>query len=308
MKKMKLTAFKRDEEKNEFKITCDELKSMLTDNEHGWGYFHLTTWSSLCKMMERVTVPDDGTKHRMLHLSAAVNMNDRDDKKCGKGVYFSSFSFGLAENISMWTNYGIPNEEAVRVRFYTPVFIKWIQILRHSMRVYGVNQDGSLESLSAKPELKMVDVAYWSPNKRQKGKNDPNDGIFIHDRNKFRLKGCIDVESFMHEEPYMFKEAGWNYESETRLVLKFKEELSDQYKRVAIPFDGPLDNLDKFFSTDVIRGPWFTPTHDLPKAAGHSLEDARSSDYMERVKMRSVCDNCPDLNSDNCKCKYKGQR
>jgi hypothetical protein len=58
-------------------------------------------------MMERVTVPDDGTAHRMLHLSAAVNMNDEYDKKCGKGVFFTSFSFGPAENISMWTNWRI---------------------------------------------------------------------------------------------------------------------------------------------------------------------------------------------------------
>ena len=308
MAKMTLTEFKRDEEKNEYEISCDQLKSMLTDNIHHMSYYHLTTWPSLCKMMEHVTVPDDGTKHRMLHLSAAVNMNDRDDKKCGNGVYFSSFSFGPAENISMWTNYGIPNEEAVRVRFYYSVFIKWIQTLRHSIKVYGVNPDGSLTSLSAKPEIKLVDVAYWSQDKRQGRYNDPNEGIFIHDRNKFRLQKCTDVQSFMREEPYMFKEAGWNYESETRLVLKFKEELAVQYSRVAIPFDGPLDNLDEHFSTEVIRGPWFTPGKDLPKAAGHSLEDAGLSVYTEKVKMRSVCDNCPELNSDNCKCKFKGQR
>ena len=182
-------------------ISCDQLKSMLTDNIHHMSYYHLTTWPSLCKMMEHVTVPDDGTKHRMLHLSAAVNMNDRDDKKCGNGVYFSSFSFGPAENISMWTNYGIPNEEAVRVRFYYRVFIEWIQTLRHSIKVYGVNPDGSLTSLSAKPEIKLVDVAYWSQDKRQGRYNDPNDGIFIHDRNKFRLQKLL-------KQP-----AGWRLQS-----------------------------------------------------------------------------------------------
>lgn len=306
-----LTKFesRRDKVKNEYRITCDELKEMLTDNEHGHSYFHLTTWSSLCKMMARVTLPDDGTKHRMLHLSAAVNMNDKDDKNCGKGVFFSSFSFGPAENISMWTNYGIPNKEAVRVRFYHTVFIDWIQTLKRSIRVYGVNPDGSLTPLSAKPEVKLVDVAYWSPNKRYgRDDNNPNDGIFIHDRNKFRLQDCADVKRFMSEDPYMFKEAGWHYESETRLVLQFKEELSDQYNRVAIPFDGPLDNLDNHFKTEVVRGPWFTSGKGFPKAAGHSLEDAHESDYEGKIKMRSVCDNCKELNSVNCKCEFKGKR
>lgn len=304
-----LRKFKRDEDKNEYLVSCDELKSMLTDNRHGYGYYHLTTWSSLCKMMELVTLPDDGTKHRMLHLSAAVNMNDRDDKKCGKGIYFSSFSFGPAENISMWTNYGIPNEEAVRIKFRKAEFWDWVNAFRkHEIRVYGVGPNGSLESLSTEPELKMVDVAYWSHNKGWRRINDINNGIFIHDRNKFRLIDCTNVESFMQKDPYMFKEAGWNYESETRLVLKFKDELADQYKRVAIPFDGPLNNLEKYFNSEVKRGPWFTPKPNSLKAGGHSLEDACSSDYTEKVKMRSVCDTCPELNSDNCQCQFKGQR
>ncbi len=97
----------RDKVRNEYKVSCEELVSMLTKNKHNLSYYHLTTWTKLCKMMERVTVPDDGTAHRMLHLSAAVNMNDEYDKKCGKGVFFTSFSFGPAENISMWTNWRI---------------------------------------------------------------------------------------------------------------------------------------------------------------------------------------------------------
>ena len=310
-----LTKFEknRDKVKNEYNISCDELIKMLTDNEHGYSYFHLTTWSSLCKMMERVTVPDDGTKHRMLHLGAAVNMNDEYDQKCGKGVFFASFSFGPAENISMWTNYGIPNKEAVRVRFYGPIFIQWYKTYGPGIKVYGVNPDGSLEPLSVKSKLKMVDVAYLSHNIRQGKIVDPNMGIFIHNRNKFRLPPGTDIERFMKEKgQYMFKEAGWNYESETRLVLEFDEDLADRYKRVAIPFDGPLDNLDNYFSDDVMLGPWFNPNDSIDPieqtAAGHKVDEACNSYYWGKVNMRSVCDNCPKLNSDECECKFKGQR
>lgn len=310
-KKNKLKDLGRDEERNEYKVSCKKLVDILTDNEHGYGFYHLTTWTTLCKMMERVTLPDDVTKHRMLHLGAAVNMNDVYDKECGKGVFFASFSFGPAENISMWTNYGIPNKEAVRVRFYSPKFHEWIDALKRNIIVYGVKPDGSLEPLSAKPELKLVDVAYWSQNKRPSNDDDdPNDGIFIHDRNKFRLQDCNDVKSFMKEYgQYMFKEAGWNYESETRLVLEFDEDLADRYKRVAIPFDGPLDNLDNYFSSEVMLGPWFNPDNmpDTP-AAGHRFDEARESDYRGKLNMRSVCDDCPKLNSDECECEFKGQR
>ena len=63
-------------------------------------------------MLDRVRVPGRNEVHQMLRLRAAVKMNDENDKKCGNGVYFTCFSFGPAENISMWTNYGVPNQEA----------------------------------------------------------------------------------------------------------------------------------------------------------------------------------------------------
>ena len=306
-----LTQFERDAEKNEFKVSCEDLVSMLTENRHNLSYYHLTTWTKLCMMMERVTVPDDGTEHRMLHLGAAVNMNDEYDQKCGRGVFFTCFSFGPAENISMWTNYGIPNKEAVRVRFYARVFLDWYDASKSGIRVYGVNPDGSLESLSSKPALKLVDVAYLSHYIRQGQVVDPNKGIFIHNRNKFRLPPGTDIESFMKEKgQYMFKEAGWNYESETRLVLEFDEDLADRYRRVAIPFDEPLDNLDKFFNSEVMYGPWFDRDKVPEKtAAGHRLDEACESYYWGKVNMRSVCDDCPKHNKNNaCNCPYEGQR
>ena len=309
-----LTQFEKDRDKknNIYNVSCEDFVSMLTEKEHGQGYFHLTKWSTLCKMMEHVTLPDDGTKHRMLHLGAADNMNDEYDKKCGKGVFFASFSFGPAENISMWTNYGIPNKEAVRVKFHTKEFWDWVKDSeKHSIRAYGVDSDGSLKPLSAKPELKLVDVAYWSKSKWWEERNDHNDGIFIHNMNKFRLKDCNNVERFMKENgQYMFKEFGWNYESETRLVLKFDENLADRFTRVAIPFDKPLDYLEKEFKIHVWRGPWFNPKEPLDTtAAGHRLDEASKSYYRGKLKMRSVCDNCPKKNDDvACQCKYKRQR
>lgn len=121
---------------------------------------------------------------------------------------------------------------------------------------------------------------------------------------------CRNIESFMKEKgQYMFKEAGWNYESEVRLVLEFDEDLADRYQRVAIPFDDPLDNLDDYFNNEVMYGPWFNPGKPVETtAAGHRLEEACPSYYWGKVNMRSVCDGCPEIDNDKCKCEFKQQR
>ena len=302
--------FKRNKY-NECEISSQDLISILTNNiSHGYGYFHLTKWSSLCKMMEPVFVPDDKVAHRMLHIGAAVNMNDENDKGCGKRIYFTSFSFGPPENISMWTNYGIPNEEAVRIKIPENGMLSWIKDFEDGkIRVYGVDSDDSLKPISAKAHLKMVDVAYWS--KKEVGRNaeDPNEGIFFYDYDKYRLKAGTDVNQLMEKWPYLFKEFGWNYERETRLVLEFDEDMADRYKRVAVPFDDPFHIIDVSFSDLVMQGPWFDSTR-IPesKAAGHSLSEAKQSRYIGSVNMRSVCDACSKKKKDKCKCPYKGQR
>ena len=294
----------------ECKISPSEFLRMLTENYHGYGYYHLTTWSRLCGMLEPVTVPGDEKKHRMLHLGAAANMNDISDKRSGKGVYFTCFSFGPSENISMWTNYGIPNEDAVRIKCTRTSVLKWVEIFRNGkIGVYGVESDGSLTPITTKAEVKLVDVAYWSKKDVGKNKHDPNEGLFIYRLDKYRLEGCKDIKRFMENQPWLFKEIGWSYEKETRLVLVFDEDLADRYQRVAVPFDRPFEWLLDHFSEHVMRGPWFDEKK-MPKskAAGHSLSEARPSRYHGLVRMRSVCDTCPEQNKKECKCPYKGQR
>lgn len=296
--------------KNECLISGDELIGMLTTNiKHGYGYYHLTRWSSLCKTLEPVTVPDDNVPHLMFHLGAAVYMNDESDKRCGKRVFFSSFSFGPPENISMWTNYGIPNEEAVRVKFPNSVIARWVKDFKAGrIGVYGVDANGYLKSLSARASLEMVDVAYWSKKTVGRDCHDENEGLFFYDNDKYRLTPLTDVEILMGKKPYCFKEFGWNYEKETRLVLKFDEDLADRFKRVAVTFDYPLQIIDKSFSKLVWQGPWFKQDSTEATAAGHRLSEAQPSNYIGKVRMRSVCDSCSEQDKKNCKCPYKGQR
>jgi hypothetical protein len=155
----------------------------------------------------------------------------------------------------------------------------------------------------------MVDVAYWS--KKTVGRNsyDDNEGLFFYDYDKYRISPRTNVVQLMNRKPYCFKEFGWNYEKETRLVLKFNENLADRFKRVAVDFDAPLRSLLQRFSKNVWQGPWYRPDK-MPeaKAAGHSLSEVQPSNYIGKVRMRSVCDSCPELDKMNCKCPYKEQR
>ena len=296
--------------KGEYLIKQSELISMLNDETHGYGYYHLTTWPSLCKMLDLVPVPDDTSKHRMLHFGAAVNMNDINDKRCGNNVFFTSFSFGPTENISMWTNYGIPNAAAVRVKFRRDSILKWIgDFMNGKIRVYGVDSSGLLTPLTTKVEVKHVNVTYWSKKDVGLNSKDPNEGLFFYNNAKYRLTDCRDVNKFMEERQYFFKEYGWNYEREVRLVLVFEEDLADQFKRVAVPFDGPLSWVLNDFSRYVMQGPWFNErTAPTTTAAGHRLNEAAPSRYSGLVKMRSVCDVCLDQIKENCVCPYRGQR
>ena len=308
------TKYGRNKTNGEILVPCEEFADVLSTKTNGLGYNHLTTWSTLCKMLEPVEVPDDDAKHRMLHIGAAVNMNDENDKRCGKHVFFTSFSFGPTENISMWTNYGIPNKEAIRIKFTNASMKSWINDFKagaikvYGVKVYGGGDDYSLIPLQAKAEVKLVQVAYWSKTDSGDGKDDPNDGLFFYDNEKYRLKDCPDVNAWMAERPYLFKESGWNYETEVRRVLVFDEDVADQYKRVAVPFDKPFLNLIKYFNDHVTQGPWYNDKSPKEEAAGRLLSEAKPSRYKGLVKMRSVCDSCKQEKKNKCKCPFKEQR
>ena len=296
---------------NEIKIGFDKFVRMLTIRRNGYGYYHLTNWRNICKMMEPVESPVDGKPHRMLHLGTAANMNDEDDSKCGKNVFFASFSFGPMENVSMWNGYGIPTPEAVRIKFTCQSISDWESDFNTGkINVYGVNGTNQLEPLNCGARLELVQVAYWSKKEKEPNNSDVNEGLLFYDRDKFRISKKENVVERMKEKPYLFKEAGWSYENETRLVLIFEKDLADIYRRVAVDFDGPLDWLSKNFAKDVTRGPWYDESSPLVqyKADGHSLDEAKPSRYQGKISMRSVCDSCPQENKEACNCPFREQR
>ena len=284
---------------------------------HKYGYNHLTTWSRFAQMMKPVKAPD-GKMHRMMHLGAALNMNDEDDQRCGAGVFFSCFTWGIEENISMWTNYGIPNREAVRINFTKDSIRQWLRDYKSgAIGVYGVTEDGKLEVIEARPEVWMLDVAYWSKymkrgESHKEKREDPNAGILMYRDNKYVI---TDPENWREElmsgkygaRAVYFKDSGWSHERETRLALIFEGMKENKYTRIAVDFDGPFGVVDEHFSEQVVRGPWYKDEKFI-KVAGHTINECHESLYSDKLRMRSVCNVCPEKNSKNCKCPFKGQR
>lgn len=304
----------RRNSKNEIEISFEKFVDDYLQNGrlHGLGYHHLTTWTTLCKMMKPVEVPGREEKHRMLHLGAAEHMNDKDESKCGKHVFFSSFSFGPSENISMWTNYGIPNPEAIRIKFSRDSISNWKRLFEQGkVQVYGVTENFDLECIKERPQLKFIDIGYWDETLQGGKVIDKNKGVMFYNKNKYRITNHRkDLKDQMDRLPYLFKKYGWSYEQETRLLLIFSEPLADQYKRIAIEFDEPIQDLEKNFKENVTYGPWYKEDNPLvqPLACGHSLKDAKESEYHSKMEMRSVCDSCKQEDKENCKCPFKGQR
>ena len=93
-------------------------------------------------------------------------------------------------------------------------------------------------------------------------------------------------------------------------MIVFDKDVADQYKRVAVAFDGPYkDMVNKNYPKHVMQGPWYNDEKSpAALAAGHSLSEATPSRYKGLVKMRSVCDNCELKGTDQCKCPFQGQR
>lgn len=301
------------------RTTLKKLCERLETRRHGRGYYHLTIWSTLCKMLEPVQPPDGGSPCKMLQLGAAVRMNDEFDKRCGDGVYYTCFSFGPAENISMWTNYGIPNREAVRIRFPRSVMTKWLTDFNAGkIPVYGVDEEHKLHVLEERPVAKLVDVAYWSKylGKTNKAKiDDPNSGVLKYFENTHIITEPKDwrqqmLDGKLRDVAFMFKETGWSYECETRLVLVFKHGHADKYFRMAVPFEKPYASLEKDFACAVTQGPWYSPECEETRrlAGGHSLAQAQPSVYQGKLNMRSVCQTCQQKNREKCNCPFKNQR
>ena len=231
-------------------------------------------------------------------------MNDTEETK--PGVYLASFSYGKEEEVAMWTNYGVPKREAVRIRFPMAAMTQWDKANKSGKIVIYVREDDDKNKpfhvLDAKPtEIYFADVAYY-------GRNDPSDKAH-RDGVRYRGMGLGFKEDKWRgqikktNDALLFKKRGWAYEHEVRLIVRFNDvTITERHKTIALPFDSLYDAMLADTHTNVMTGPWYDERKSQFTDIAEIRNPSRSS-FEGELRMRSNCDRC-DMrkNGNECKC------
>lgn len=287
-------------------VSINEFCKLLRLNGllHNHGYFHYTTLGRLQKMLTEVEV-DEGKKMRLFLMSASSALNDTEEKR--DGFYVASFSFGEEEGVAMWTNYGVPKPDAVRIKFPMKAMTRWIRENTCDNIVIYVQEgdDQKFHALNVNPaDIYFADVAYY-------GRNDPSSGTIPdtirYKGEKYRLKEDRWRDRIRKENySLLFKKSGWSYESEVRLIIQFNEITKmRRYKRIAVPFDSVYDAMldaQRQNGCSLMYGPWCQMGRSKsPEIKGISI--SLNSSFQGELRMRSNCDDCENKkNSKKCKC------
>ncbi len=294
-------------------VSIDEFCWLLQQNGslHNHGYFHYTTWGRLQKMLTGVDVGEK-KKKRLFLMSASSALNDTEEKR--DGFYVASFSFGEEEEVAMWTNYGVPKHEAVRIKFPMKAMTRWINKARDSITIYvQEKEDQPFHALDVKPvRIYFADIAYhgWndlSPDTIQDAVRYMGEKFCFFKEKKWRN------EVLKTNDSLLFKKRGWAYEREVRLIVQFDEIAKiRRYKKIAIPFDSVYDAMldvqekaERENAEDkktVMYGPWYKKSR-FRLAEIKRIAIPRHSSFHGELRMRSNCDDCKHKNNpQECTC------
>lgn len=212
--------------------TKENLLSFLKEQgkKHA-AFLHYTDLDTLNKMLEKGKI----------HLSRADTLNDfLEGGQCADNemVFIGSFSYGLTENIAMWSMYAFPYNRAVRLRITKNTMLDFVDSFNVSPHIYKTN--GEEISYAKKPKLTIANVVY------------ENSCSYFHPASKVGktlLKSNLVSEkngnAFQNSVlNWCIKKAIWKSENEVRLILKLGESLSDpSIKKIAIDFSKALHKI-----------------------------------------------------------------
>lgn len=171
---------------------------------HKW-YFQYIASSNLIKQFETGTI----------WFTTASAMNDGDEVErvnLRKRKFFFCMTYGIAENVAMWANYGIPRQQALRVRYDGKAFRRFICAFQ-TLKV--VRKDGKPLGVVLRRGVD-YDVAFHDMMYKRKGKS-----TFRYRDGVYRMS-TIDIEGFDDGHADIWKKWGWSYEYETRVVVTVK--------------------------------------------------------------------------------------
>jgi len=297
------------------------------------AYYHYTRWECLEKMMS-VNSCANGARHKFLLLTRAAKTNDGIEEKWPQNYYMACFSLSRYEDVAMWLNYGKYNADAVRIKITRDAMDDWLAIRRHEVfkitDTSGVDFDTDISERVR--SVKLYGLAYVIPSQHWITEKDeifaaPTSSEYVVQDSNIEIgrrffkvaKGgdytwvdpIYNGEDLSHlGMPPVFKKRGWAYEREIRLVVEMEPGL-DAGDRIAIAFDGPLDELEKFMRMDaetrkssllggkmtpslkiwdprfpmIQSGPWYDERREVCPICGFRLSDAFRSEYRNEIKM-----------------------
>ncbi len=216
---------------------------------------------------------------KMFQLSNPANMNDglefsSPKMDCSK-LYFASFSIEDSENIGMWSMYGQPWEDGIKISIPKKIFVSWAEKIQRVFYVdsetHNVITNSPLSKDRFKASISRVAYVEWDDSGHvvqiRCGDNAHND----------RIKS-VDSPMFTG----LIKDIAWSYEKEVRLRVDLSSAIPE--KKVAIII--PDDIMKRIVIT---TGPRFR-NYSKTKEFGN-VPDVRTSIFTGKLNY-VYCDKC----------------
>ena len=214
-------------------VAVEDVRFMLDrkGEHHRDGYFMYTTVDAMRGIFS----------NRKLHLTRAPEMNDQlecscSDKARWNKMFVACFSQGKGESMGMWSMYGGSPEESVRLCFskkgMTLQLAAWRSALEKHLFLAEKQTNGTFEYRMTGPvcaTISLHDVLYQHKRSESYGS--------VHWNGKYAGQGRSVVFRDARKCPQLtgyVKDAAWEYEKETRLVLEIHGNAPKEWRTLAL--------------------------------------------------------------------------
>ena len=224
-------------------------------------YMHYTNLDAVCGILES----------GFLLLSNNDDVNDKGEARiCGASekYWMACFSTGTDERVALWALYGKCRLDAMRLQIGGGYLQQWVRNAARRSNgkpgqihdLYWIPDDpGGRPDFSAKEPvsanlytIELVDVMYFSP-----GRTKERRIVWVND-NKYMFYGDVqkpDIGCFV-------KNVGWQYEKESRIVVRFKEAGSHHSENGRYGLNLFPDEAENNDDVDILKGPWWNSESD----------------------------------------------
>lgn len=240
-----------------------------------YNYYHYTNWDSLNKIVKNRTFLL--TRGNSMHINDQHEAIMKGSKAAWDRTYIGSFSYGREENMAMWGLYGLPWEDAVRIRIPKEQMVRWISNINRVGLWDGKSFVGWNNDIAAT----LNDIVYVS------GENGGQSLNLTHADDHFstaKTPGLSSVDRDSKMTGYI-KNYAWQYENEVRIRIHTNKPLG--VERIAIEI--PSDVID---AITVTTGPYFSMNRDSLYIHLVNKNKLQNSDFKDLVKMKSLCSMC----------------